>query len=447
MSGAASRIWTLVTSDGLAGLLVRAATGSFVIKIVGAAIALVTQIVLARLLGVSEYGKYVYALTWIGLIGLLAKHGMDTALTRFVPAYNANLEWRLLRGILRHSSRSVLLVSILCAVAGGIAVVLLRARMESGLADVLLLSFILLPIISLTALRQATMQALRHVVLAQLPDNVVRPVVLLAVAVVLAVAMAGPLNAMHVMSANIAAAAVAFVIGGRLLLNVLPKEIWSAETEARGSEWLRASMPMFFISGMNVVMSQTDIVMIGPMLGSDAAGMYAAVTRVTGLVGFGLVAVNSIVAPMISELYSVHRYAQLQKMITMSARGVFVFTIVVCLGLGLFGEFILGFFGAEFRAGYGPLLVLLVGQAVNALAGSVGFLMIMTGHQTQAAVIVFASAVANIALNAILIPRFGLMGAASATAATTALWNIAMLVFVHRKLGINSTVFSRGSYA
>ena len=105
--------------------------------------------------------------------------------------------------------------------------------------------------------------------------------------------------------------------------------------------------------------------------------------------------------------------------------------------------FLLGLFGEEFTKGYGVLSILLVGQTINAIAGSVGFLMVMTGHQTVAAKVLGSSAILNIVLNASLIPAYGAIGAAIATAVSTAFWNIAMLYFVKRNVNINPTVFAR----
>lgn len=103
---------------------------------------------------------------------------------------------------------------------------------------------------------------------------------------------------------------------------------------------------------------------------------------------------------------------------------------------------LLSLFGSEFTVGYSALVILTVGQLVNALAGSVGFIMTMTGHQREAAWVTFGSTVLNISLNAILIPRFGIEGAATATAFTTALMNIVMFGYVQKRLQLNPTVFT-----
>ena len=131
---------------------------------------------------------------------------------------------------------------------------------------------------------------------------------------------------------------------------------------------------------------------------------------------------------------------ELQRIVTLAARGVFAFTFFVSVILVIVGKFVLGLFGSEFVVVYLPLLILLVGQMINALAGSVALIMAMSGHQKQTGIIITTSAAMNIVLNLLLIPILGILGAAVSTTSTMILWNVMMLVYVYRKLGINSTV-------
>lgn len=128
-------------------------------------------------------------------------------------------------------------------------------------------------------------------------------------------------------------------------------------------------------------------------------------------------------------------------MVSLAAKGILGISLPVALGLVILGDWVLSIFGPDFPEGYAALVILVAAQLVNALAGSVGFLMTMTGHERQAAFIMAVSVVVNLALNAVLIPRFGIEGAAVATAFTTVLWNALMFLFVHRQLRINSTAF------
>jgi O-antigen/teichoic acid export membrane protein len=148
---------------------------------------------------------------------------------------------------------------------------------------------------------------------------------------------------------------------------------------------------------------------------------------------------------MISELYWRGSHAELQRLVRLAAFGVLATAIPALVVLVILGSFVLRLFGPNFDAGYAALVTLCCGQLVNALAGSVGLLMSMTGHQKEAAGIVAVAAVLNVVLNLALIPRFGMVGAAVATATTTALWNLAMLAYVWKNLGVNPTILPWGA--
>ena len=106
----------------------------------------------------------------------------------------------------------------------------------------------------------------------------------------------------------------------------------------------------------------------------------------------------------------------------------------------IFARPILGIFGAEFVAARWGLTILVLGQLINVGVGSVGYLMIMTGHQNQSTYIFGFSALANVILNALLIPRFGTIGAAIATATTMALWNISLHFLVVKHLHVYPSI-------
>jgi O-antigen/teichoic acid export membrane protein len=243
------------------------------------------------------------------------------------------------------------------------------------------------------------------------------------------------------MAGNFTAVVGVLLIGTVLLQKALPKSALETKPAYAHRQWLKVSLPLLLIDGMQILLKRTDIIMIGAILGSDDAGIYSAASRISNFVVFALMAINATLAPMISELYHTGHGRELQRIIMLASRAIFVFTLVVSIILAVSGKFMLSLFGSDFSIAFVPLLILLTGQVVNALAGSVGLIMTMTSHQNQAGAIIAVSTAANIALNALLIPLFGLAGAAISTAFTMALWNIVMLIFVQRRIGINSTIF------
>jgi len=99
-------------------------------------------------------------------------------------------------------------------------------------------------------------------------------------------------------------------------------------------------------------------------------------------------------------------------------------------------------FGPEYDASYVPLLILLAGQMVNSAAGSVGFLLNMTGHERETARGMAVAATLNVVLNLLLTPLWGVQGAAIATAVSMIAWNALLWWAVHQRLGISSLAFN-----
>ncbi len=107
-----------------------------------------------------------------------------------------------------------------------------------------------------------------------------------------------------------------------------------------------------------------------------------------------------------------------------------------------FSQSILSIFGAEFVVASWELKILVLGQLIDVLCGSVGYLMIMTGHQNQSFMVSGCCVLINLVLNAIAIPLLGTLGAAIATAFTLIVWNIWMSILVVKHLQINPSIFS-----
>lgn len=423
-------------------LLAFGASGSLLVKIAGAALEFAVHVLLARVLGANQYGIYIYVLTWVSVLAMLATLGFDTASIRFVASYNARGEWGLLRGFMATVLRLVLLSSSMVAVILGIIVMMFVAGERSVFAPTFLVGVFLLPLISLTRLRQATLRALKHVVRAELPYLVIRPLVLALCILGVSVYNSSLLTAREATVFNTVATLAALLVATIWLMKLVPTPIRSATKSSDTRHWLLVALPLLFISGMQLILSQTDVIMLGAMLDAKHAGIYAATARIAGFIAFGLMAANAIVAPMIAEHYDLQQRERLQGLLTLAARGAFAFGLVVGTGLVVFGRFVLLLFGEEFVVAYPALLILLVGEIINTLMGSVGFLMTMTGHQVKAAWILGASAMLNILLNALLIPQFGMNGAAVATATTIVLWNVVMFLYVRSRLGLNPTMFS-----
>jgi len=430
----------LLCSKGHGGVLARGAVGAFIVEVAGAGILFSLHIMLARLLGTEQYGIYVYALTCINILTMFCLLGFHTSLVRFVAEYNIKKQWGLLRGILRRSNQIVLCFSFIVSLIGIVVVRTLSSQMTNEMLITFYFSFILLPFVAFCRLREASLRAFKRIVQSKSLMQIIRPVLTGLIVIILFLLLGDKLKARHVVAANLAAVLCVVLTGTFFLHKLLPGKIMKTKPDFYSKKWLKISLPLLLVAGMHIILKRTDIVMLGALKGSEQAGIYSAASRIADLVVFALIAINSILAPMISEMYHTGQKQQLQKIVTIAAWVIFAFTLGVSTFLVIFGKFVLSLFGLEFIKALVPLLILLFGQIVNSLSGSVGLIMSMSGRQKMLGLIISSNAAANIILNFALIPILGITGAAISTAATMITRNIAMLIYVKSQLGINTTV-------
>ncbi len=397
------------------------------------------NIFLARLMGAEQFGIYMVVFNWVVVLASVGRLGADQTLLRFVAAYRVEGNLGALRGILIWSRGFVLTASILVAVITASVVALLQNSLELILVQTFWFGCILIPLTAISQTFNFSLRGLHCFAQAVIPERIVMPIVIvicgLGLYLVNRVA-----DSPAIMLVTDLAAMVALVLLVLWLYREVPEGTLEAEPQLFRKKWVQTSIPMVIISGALIILVNTDIIMVGMLAGTTEAGIYTASSRLASVVIFGQITLSTVVGPMISELFSQGRMEELQELVTRAALWIGVTVIPVVLVMLFMGEWLLGFFGDAFTVGYLSLVVLCVGQITIASCGPVSYLMTMTGNHSLAAKIFSGSVLFNIVGNAVLIPLYGIAGAAFSTAATTVLWNILMVYFVHRKLSIRTDI-------
>lgn len=184
--------------------------------------------------------------------------------------------------------------------------------------------------------------------------------------------------------------------------------------------------PLAWVLGMNVVLTHTDVVLLGLLSDTSDAGVYRVAAQLAALASLPLGAVNLVLAPRISAAFAANQTDTLQSEVTHASRYVLLLTLPVVAAIVLAGSVLLGLFGAEFVSAALPLAILAVPQLLNAATGTAGYLLVMTHYERQAAVIFGLAATLNLVLNLLLIPRFGMTGAAVASAIALLTLNVGL---------------------
>jgi O-antigen/teichoic acid export membrane protein len=420
--------------------LIRDTTGSLGLRAASLILGILTSIIFARLLGKEGFGVYTYAMTWPTLLGIPATLGFNNLLVREVAIYNNQSTWGLLRGLLQWSNFIVLVVSTMIALIGIALVLNFGNNGEREMTDALCMALISLPIVSLTSLRLAAMKGLHRVVLGQMPEKLLAPLLLLMFSIFSFFWLKGRENAtIWVLGLQMLAFAITFAVGAILLAKVLPQEVKKAAPEYKIVSWLKDGIPFILMGGLVVINSRVAVLMLGSLQGSSAVGVYAVASRITTPIIFALGILNNVLSPTFATLYAEGKLVQLQRLVTRSTRLITLSALAMTTGLIILRQWVLSLFGAEFVQGQTALIILSIGYLVNAMTGSVAVLLSMTRHANFSAATVALGVTLNVLLNWILIPKWGVNGAAAATATSMIVGNVINVIWVRLKLGIKST--------
>lgn len=210
--------------------------------------------------------------------------------------------------------------------------------------------------------------------------------------------------------------------------------------------WLSLAIPLMLIGTTQILSRQVGTVVVGGLESADSVAAYYPALRISEFATFGLIAINAAVAARLSTAYARKDRALLQSTLTRAAILSMSSTIALVIALFLFEDFLLGLFGGVAESGRTALTILLLGQIVVAGTGSVGVLMAMSGQERFAAGAGFVVLVVNVGLHFLLVPLFGINGAALATAVSVVLWNLTLLTRSLRALHVNPTVFTKNLF-
>lgn len=409
------------------------------IKLFAAGLALALQVCLARTLGHAGYGEFAYVFAWLQLMLVFAHGGFATAALRYVAEYRARAQPALARGFIERSSQIVLLVSVILAVfMVGSATVLHGAGAVAATWH-FFIAGISLPVLAQFALGSATVRALGHVI-PSLLVGLVQPLLLLGALVIAFYLFRLHVSVSGVLSMNLLAAVSALTAVFTLQKYVGSELGQALSPEFRTSEWLSTSVHLLIVAGMFHLQGRTGVIASGVLLDEQMAGTYAAMERLSDVALLGLTSVNLLAAPNFAALHVQQRKLDLQRYARLAALGASGFMLASAIPLVLFSKHILSLYGDEFVAGYPVLWLLLGGVAANAMCGSAGLILNMTGHQRDTIAVSSISLCLNLLLSVLLIPRYGIIGTALANASAMALWSFALMMVVRWRLGVWSCI-------
>jgi len=431
----ARRIDTIWNGADETAIAQRMSLIAFAIRVGSAGIVFLSQAIIARWAGAFDYGVYVFVWTAMLIMGSFSCLGFQTAVVRFLPGYRKSGDLDRLRGIIRTSRLFVLASATLLAGAGMAATWLLADRIQSYYVLPFVMAFVCLPMLAMEDVLEGTARANTWSVRALAPTFLVRPsLILLYIAII---HMLG-----YEASAEAAVAASVLATYTTTLLQLFMVNRGLAETYPSGPrrselrQWITVALPIFLVEGFFFLLTNADVLMVGFFRPPNEVGIYFATVKVLALVHFVFFAVKAGASQQFAAYTEPDDRPALRAFARQTVGWTFWPSLAIGVAVLVSGKFLLSLFGGDFADGYHLLFVLVAGVVVRAAVGPAESLLNMTGNQNICATIFAAVLVVNVALNLVLIPVHGLMGAAMATAAATFLEAALLFAMAWRRIGV-----------
>lgn len=419
----------------------RASAVAFAIRISSAVIAFVSQVVLARFMGAYEYG--IFVMVWIAMIvlGNLSCLGFHTAIIRFLPQYRESADLERLNGILISSRIFVLLSSTVAALIT-IAVVYFGASyFDSHYILPFIVGAFALPMIALGDMLDGTARANSWPVRALAPTYLLRPLFILVLMV--GAWLAGyPVNGVTGLVCGVIASYSSTLIQYLIITRDLGRQYQRTVPRIEMRQWVLVALPIFLVESFFALLVHADVFMVGIMMNPESVGIYYATAKTLSLVHFVFFAVKAGVANLFATRMDDDDKTALRILARRSATWTFWPSLVMGIAVLAAGPLLLSMFGSAFQEGYPVLFIMVAGVVLRASIGPAESLLNMSGNQNICAIVFGGVLAANIVMNLILIPQYGIYGAAAATAIATVFETIALFYLVRARIGVSMFVFS-----
>jgi len=420
--------------------VVRSISSVAVIRISGGLLLFVAQVLLARWMGAEQFGAYSFATAWCFTLAVLASFGWQGTGVRYIAQYLAENAGGKIAGLMRYSYRVTVLSG--CALAA-LCVALLVC--DSGLVEPayrlpLLAAAPGIPVAAFFIVQSAHVRGFRLMALAFLPEQIIRPLLLIATGALIAAFLPGA-SAGYFVAASVFAFVGAALVQYLIFRQRLDPAIRGSAPEYARQLWLKTSAPLFLMSASRILLDNTTLFLVGFLLTPADTGIYTAALRTATLVGFINVIANVVVQPEISALYAQGRRNELQRLMLRIARLGLAVSTVMAIAIAVLGDYVLAMFGEEYGAAYATMAILVAGHVAINLFGPVTGLLIMTGHQNICARVFGLGVISNVALNFLMISGVGIEGAAAATVCNLFVMSLVLYRISVTRLGISPAVF------
>ncbi len=400
-----------------------------------------SNLMIQRGFGAGPYGLYSLCMSLVTLTASIFTLGLDNAMIRFTAIYRSKKQGHSLIGLM-------IFCTALVGVTGIIGALLLMflapfigaVKHNQYLVGLLVVMSPLVPLTCMQVIWFAGLQgfkAFKWRVIAQRLLPAVAMILLVGI-VLLFFHKGNPDNLMlGIALATLVSTGFGVLLGLYFLFRQVSRVTIPGPQRYELREWLNFSTPNFLSSIVDTVLVSTDTIFLAffavPFV---QIGYYTAALKISAFISLPLVSLNAMFTPIIAELHAKGEMQKLTSMFKLVTKWTITLSLPIFGVATLFSVPLLSISGESFVAAWPLLIALSLGNMVNAGTGSVGYMLLMTGHQKLSFLNSLVAVIFNVAFNIILTPRYGAMGTAIATGLAYTIVNLMRLLQVYVLLKI-----------
>lgn len=418
-----------------------------VASLVGKGIKFATEVMLGRTLGPDRYGVYILGLSVLMVLIHFSSLGLKTGMLRFGAGYFALKEYS--------KFRSCLKFSLWVVIGGGLAVGLGLAFLGGYLADRIFNDGRLRVVFYLVAIglpAYGAMWVVTQAIRAQKKigfyaglENIGQPLfffILVSIGVLFGLTLRFTLSVFIISLVGVAFIGLIVLLRSSLFQS--QGELLKKGSDYEPKRWLSYSMPLIIVGVSYMLLHETDRIMLGYFLDTKAVGVYNAAARLAYLTAIFVNSFAGIFSPMAAGFHQKNERGKIRVLLVITTRWILILTLPIASLLIMFPKFFLGWFGSQYTVATLPLSILVLAYITSSGTGNTGALLKMIDRQNVEVMNTVGVMVLNIILNVLLIPLYGILGAAMATGISIIV--IQLIKLIEIKLFLGFTPYELNSF-
>ena len=392
---------------------------------------------LARLVGVQYLGIYSLGNSITSIANVLGKAGTDVGLMRYVSMRDHKKD----RDLIKNDILSTLKMGFVFSIVIMLSQIMLSRWLAENVFEassllriVLIVYAVSIPFTALMTIATFATQGFQLLKYKVFVEYILNPTVLIVSMLFIYFTFSSELA---IILPTLLTGIIGFMVANYFLKKIVGVNILNIGNISFNKEILTYSLPIMFTMILGSLLHWMDILMLGYFTNIETVGLYHPAVRTAGLQQSILIAFAGIFAPMFSKYYAKKDIIGMHHIYKLVTRWILTLVIPVLILIILFSTKIMLLFGADFIQSSNALIILSIGTSIFAIFGVSGTALVVSGYQKLNLVNALSATILNICLNIILIPKYGIMGAAWATLSSMTFIALARLIETWIFLKIN----------